>query len=151
MSFRKKIPSRFDIDMSPLHDFMKNMDSFFNQSFKQMNEHFHLKPFWIDVTEDETQFLIRAELPDYNKEQIFIEVVGNRIRISIEDHRIINQEDLEKGYKQNKQSLTKKERIVTLPFEIPKRKIKASFKDGLLSITVPKPKVDYHYIEIENS
>lgn len=93
MASRRNLPSRFDIDMTPLHDFMRNLDSFFNHSFKQMNEHFHFNPFWLDVKEHNTHFTIEADLKGYNKDQIEIEVAGNRIRIAVQDYQMTDQKD----------------------------------------------------------
>lgn len=149
MASRKNLPSRFDIDMTPLHDFMKQMDTFFNRSFKQMNDHFQLNPFWLEVKEKSTHFIIEAELHGYKKDQIKIEVAGNRIKLGVEDYRIIDEEDKKNSRNRREQSFFRKERVITLPFDIPKEEIKASYKENVLTITVPKPKVDY--IEIEDS
>ncbi|WP_047983005.1 Hsp20/alpha crystallin family protein [Ornithinibacillus californiensis] len=151
MPSRRKLPSRFDVDMTPLHDFMKQMDSFFNHSFKQMNEHFHFKPFWVDVKETNTHFIIEAELQGYKKEQIEIELVGNQVQIGVQDYQFIDQEDTKNNLKFNKQSIAKKERVITLPFDIPKKDVKASFKNDILKISVRKPKIDHSYIDIEDS
>ncbi|WP_036687838.1 Hsp20/alpha crystallin family protein [Paucisalibacillus globulus] len=150
--FRKnRLPGRFDIDMTPLNDFMKHMDSFFNQSFKQMNEHFHLHPFWVDVKELNTHYLIQAKLDGYRRDQIQIEVEGNKLRISIDDHRLMDQKDLKGSINYKQQTFSKSERVISLPFDIPKKEINASFKNNKLSITIPKRKSNRTIIDIEES
>lgn len=151
MASKRKLPSHFDIDMTPLHDFMRNLDSFFNHSFKQMNEHFHFNPFWLDVKEHNTHFTIEADLKGYNKDQIQIEVAGNRIRIAVQDYHMMDQKDTKKQYRETQQRYSKKERVISLPFDIPKKDIKASFNKDRLNITIPKPKTDHRFIEIEDS
>ncbi|WP_042145220.1 Hsp20/alpha crystallin family protein [Paucisalibacillus sp. EB02] len=152
MGYRKnRLPGRFDIDMTPLHDFMKQMDSFFNQSFKHINKHFHLQPFWVEIKEFDTHYMIQAKLDGYKRDQIQIEVAGNQLRISIEDHQLIDQKDLKGSYNQKKQSFVNKERIITLPFEIPKKEIQATFRNNHLNISIPKDKINRTIIDIEES
>ncbi|PAV31051.1 hypothetical protein CIL05_03440 [Virgibacillus profundi] len=122
-----KFPDGFDIDMRPLHDFMKKMDSFFNESFKQINSQLHLKSIWVDVQETDSDIIVKAELPGYKRDQIHIEIIGNRLRISVEG----------------------KEKIVTVPFIIPEEETSASFQDGILKITIPKKNSNRKYIDIE--
>ncbi|MEN2766675.1 Hsp20/alpha crystallin family protein [Ornithinibacillus xuwenensis] len=142
-------PNRFEIDMTPLHDFMRQMDSFFNNSFKQMNEHFQFKPFWVDVTEDEKQFIIEADLDGYTRDQIQIEVTGNQLRIGVEDHEIEDEKDSKRAYHYRKQRLNKNERVITLPFDIPKKETKASFRNHVLVITIPKQNSARNFIDID--
>ncbi|WP_047982207.1 Hsp20/alpha crystallin family protein [Ornithinibacillus contaminans] len=152
MSSRKnRLPNRFDIDMTPLHDFMKQMDSFFHHSFKQMNEQFHLNPFWVDVKENNTHFIIEADIAGYDRDQVQIEVIGNRLRIGLEENEIIDEKNTETNYRHRKQFFNRKERFITLPFEIPKQETKASYRQNTLYITIPKQNSTRSFIEIEDS
>lgn len=151
MDNKKNKLSRFDIDMTPLHDFMKQMDSFFNHSFKQINEQFHFHPFWVDVKENKNHYVIQADLNGYTRDQVQIEVAGNKIHIGVEDHRKLEQMDSKNTNNLLKQSYYKKERVITLPFEIPKKDLKATFKNHVLTITVPKPYSNSMIIDIEET
>ncbi|MFD2046500.1 Hsp20/alpha crystallin family protein [Ornithinibacillus salinisoli] len=148
-SNKDKLPNRFDIDMTPLHDFMRQMDSFFNNSFRHINSQFHLRPFWVDVRETDSKFIVEAELPGYKRDQIELEIIGNQLRIGIEDNAIMEEKNEEDTYYNKKQSFQKRERVVTLPFEIPKRETKASFNDGLLQVTIPKKHSQRKYLDID--
>ncbi|SET67537.1 heat shock protein Hsp20 [Oceanobacillus limi] len=147
-SNRDKLPNRFDVDMTPLHDFMRQMDNFFNHSFKHMNSHFNLRPFWINVRETEKKVIVEAELPGYKRDQIELEIIGNQLRIGVEDNAIIEEKNNENAYLNKQQSFQKRERFVTLPFEIPKRETKATFREGMLKITIPKKQSERKYIDI---
>ncbi|MUK90419.1 Hsp20 family protein [Ornithinibacillus sp. L9] len=147
-SNKDKLPSKFDIDMTPLHDFMRQMDSFFNHSFKHINSQFNLRPFWVDVRETDSKFIVEAELPGYKRDQIELEIIGNQLRIGVEDHAVIEEKNNEDTYFNKQQSYQKRERFVTLPFEIPKRETKASFRDGLLKVTIPKRHSERKYLDI---
>ncbi|WP_240510092.1 Hsp20/alpha crystallin family protein [Virgibacillus profundi] len=138
-----KFPDGFDIDMRPLHDFVKKMDSFFNESFKQMNSQFHLKSIWVDVEETDSDIIVKAELPGYKRDQIHIEIIGNRLRISVKGM------DNEKYSNSKRQSFEQKEKVVTVPFIIPEEETSASFQDGILKIFIPKKNSNRKYIDIE--
>ncbi|WP_240508072.1 Hsp20/alpha crystallin family protein [Virgibacillus indicus] len=144
-----KFPDGFDIDMRPLHDFMKKMDSFFNESFKQINSHFHLKSIWTDVEETDSDIIVKVELPGYKRDQIHIEIIGNRLRISVEGMEKLEAKNNEKDYYSKSQSVERKEKIVTVPFIIPEKETSASFKDGLLKIIIPKKNSNRKYINLE--
>ncbi|PAV31044.1 hypothetical protein CIL05_03170 [Virgibacillus profundi] len=129
--------------MRPLHDFVKKMDSFFNESFKQMNSQFHLKSIWVDVEETDSDIIVKAELPGYKRDQIHIEIIGNRLRISVKGM------DNEKYSNSKRQSFEQKEKVVTVPFIIPEEETSASFQDGILKIFIPKKNSNRKYIDIE--
>ncbi|OZU88198.1 hypothetical protein CIL03_12730 [Virgibacillus indicus] len=135
--------------MRPLHDFMKKMDSFFNESFKQINSHFHLKSIWTDVEETDSDIIVKVELPGYKRDQIHIEIIGNRLRISVEGMEKLEAKNNEKDYYSKSQSVERKEKIVTVPFIIPEKETSASFKDGLLKIIIPKKNSNRKYINLE--
>jgi len=137
--------NKFDIDFTPLRGFMQQMDSFFNQSFKQMNSHFNLSPFWVQTYETDNDMIVEAELPGYRRDQIHLEIIGNRLRISAEDPGAVK----EKNNQDRRQMYQKRERIVTLPFVIPEKETKASFHNGLLKITIPKMNSKRKWLDID--
>lgn len=141
---------KFDIDMSPIRDLAREMDSFFNRSFKQMNSIFNIRPFWVNVEEREADFIVTAELPGHKRDQILIETFGNRLRIAVQDRNIVEERDDKQKYYKSHQSYRKMERTITLPFEIPEKETEASFKDGLLKLTIPKQNSKRKYIEIDD-
>src|SRR5690625_5283562 len=118
-SEKNHLPRKFDIDFSSLRDMARQMDSFFNQSFRQMNPIFEFQPFLVDIQETNTDFIVTAELPGYKRDQIQIEILGNRLRIAVEDSRKVEELNEEKKHIHHRHSFQRKERFVTLPFEIP--------------------------------
>ncbi|WP_010530315.1 Hsp20/alpha crystallin family protein [Lentibacillus jeotgali] len=127
-------PGKFDIDMSPFRGLMGQMDSFFNQSFKQMNSVFNMQPFWVDVDEYDSEIIVTAELPGYKRNEIELEMIAHRLRIAAQ-----------RSSTHEKQQT---ERTITLPFPIQKEETKATFHDGLLKVTIPKTDHDRTYIDI---
>ncbi|BAC14650.1 class I heat shock protein (low molecular weight) [Oceanobacillus iheyensis HTE831] len=143
---KKLLPENWDIDFKPLHQFMDRMDSLFNHSFKQINGHvFH--PFFVETVETDQAMIIKAELPGYTREQIELELIGNRIKIVAESS--ISDELQSDSFSKKESSIEKKERIITIPFNIPKKETTANLENGILIITVPKLNTNRHYLDIE--
>lgn len=140
-------PDNFNLDFTPLRDLMERMDSLFNRSFKHMNSHLNLNNFWVNTYETDTNVLVEAELPGYRKEQVKLEIIGNRLRIYAEDNNM--EEITTDSFQSRKQMVQRKERYVTLPFEIPEKETTASFQNGLLKVTIPKKNSKRKYIDID--
>lgn len=144
-SNKRNRPGRFDIDMSPFRDLMNEMDTFFNQSFKQMNPVFNFRPFWVDVNERDSEVIVTAELPGFKRDEIELEMIGNQLRIAAQGGSTHE----EPNSHNKSQSFQRMERTITLPFPIPEKETKASFHDGLLKVTAPKKDSDRKYLEID--
>lgn len=139
---------KFDVDFTPLREFMWEMDRFFHDSFKQMHTNFQLRPFWVDVRETGDDFIIEAELPGYSREQIEIEIFGNQLHIRAEDKQFLEGKDENHGVYSKEQSYRRKERTISLPIEIPEKETTASMKNGILTITVPKNNSKRKFLDI---
>lgn len=150
MSDKDNRQDKFDLDMSPIRDFAREMDSFFNHSFRQMNSIFNLRPFWVDVEETDSDVIVKAELAGHTRDQIVIETHGNHLRIAIEDTDDIEVKDENQKQYRRSQSYRKMERSITLPFEIPEEETKASFENGLLKLTIPKQNSKRKFIDIDD-
>ncbi|SHF93198.1 Hsp20/alpha crystallin family protein [Ornithinibacillus halophilus] len=148
-SNKNNFPNNFNVDLSPFRDFIRHMDRFFDESFRQMNSHFDLKPFWINKYETETNIIIEAELPGYKKEQIQLEILGYQLRISVEDRTVIEGNHDDNNYYGKQQSYKRRERVVSLPFKIPKEQTKAKFRDEKLTISIPKNNNNRKFIDIQ--
>lgn len=144
---KKKIfPENWDIDFKPLHQFIDRMDSLFNHSFKQFNGHvFH--PFYVDTIETDKAMIIKAELPGYTREQIELEIIGNRLKIVVENS--MSDELHSDSFTKKESSTEKKERTITVPFNIPKKETTATLEKGILAITIPKLNTNRHFLNIE--
>lgn len=93
----------------------------------------------VDIQETDKEYLIKAELPEFKKEDVKVEVVEGVLTIDGER----KQEKEEKGKKFYKveRSYGKFVRQFALPPEVEATKIEAEVKDGMLSIHLPKTAV----------
>ena len=106
--------------------------------------------FWkpkFEVLNTETAYRIRAEIPGMSKKDIIIEVADNLLTVSGERKATKN-----KNHNYSEFSYGKFSRSFNLPDDVEENKIKASMKDGVLALEVPrmKPvKPDVKKIEIK--
>ncbi len=89
-----------------------------------------------DISEDKDKFYLKADLPGIKKENVKISYADGTISISGE--RSQEKETKEKKFHRIERSYGKYYRSFNVPTEIKEDKIKAEFKDGQLTITIPK-------------
>jgi HSP20 family protein len=90
----------------------------------------------VDVREDADNFVIRAELPGLKRDDISVSLQDGALVISGE--RTV--EKVEEGVEVHRQEryYGKFQRALSLPAPVAADKIKAQYKDGVLTVTVPK-------------
>lgn len=89
-----------------------------------------------NVTEDDHNYYVRAELPGMAAEDIDISVTGDSVSISGE--RKIHEEKKGTRYHRRERDAGKFSRMIGLPGEIDTKKVEASCMDGVLTIIIPK-------------
>ena len=91
----------------------------------------------IDLVENETSYVLRADLPGLRAQDVKIEFDHDVLTISGE--RRSEQEIAENGYRRVERASGSFSRSLTLPAGVEAAKIEASLTDGVLELTVPKP------------
>lgn len=115
-----------------------DMDRLFSSLFGGLRE--EREGFWapiVDIEEDNENIMVRAEIPGMKKDDIKVSVKGSMLTITGE--RKQESETKEKTFHRVERSYGKFSRMITLPTEVEADKVKASYKDGMLNITLPKP------------
>ncbi len=90
----------------------------------------------VDISEDENEYLIKAELPDVKKENVKISVQDGVVSIS--GDRRYEKEEKGKKYHRVERSYGSFMRSFTLPEDADESKISAEYKDGVLHVHLPK-------------
>jgi len=94
----------------------------------------------IDMFEEGDELVIKAEIPGMKKEEISIDFAGDVVTISGEKK---SEEKTErKDYYRVERSFGSFSRKLQLPVEIQVDKAKASFKDGVLEVRMPKSEAE---------
>lgn len=89
-----------------------------------------------DITEDDKEYLIKAELPEMKREDVKV-TVENRV-LTITGERKVEQEEKKKKYHRVERGYGTFMRSFTLPDDADFNKVNAEFKNGLLTVHVPK-------------
>jgi len=90
----------------------------------------------VDVTERDKQYEITAELPGLDEKNIEIKVAGGTLTISGE--KTEEKEDKKKNYYMSERRYGSFRRSFRVPDGVDTDKIEASFKKGILTLTLPK-------------
>ena len=93
----------------------------------------------IEAFERKGEFVVRADLPGLNKDQVKVEISDGEL--VIQGERKEEKEQKEKGYYACERSYGAFCRAIPLPEGIKSDEAKAAFKDGVLEITMPAGKL----------
>ena len=136
---RRDVPVRRGYE--PLSTFTQDIDRLWNDFFKG----YGLEPFTdrlgqfnpsVDVTEDEKEIKVEAELPGMDEKDIDIALNGDSL--SIKGEKKEETEEKEKDYYRMERSYGTFTRTVPLPEEVDTEKAEARFNKGVLTVTLPK-------------
>ena len=91
----------------------------------------------IDVTEDEKAYTIHAEIPGVRREDIKVDVEEDQVSLSAERKQ---EKEEKKGEKvvYSERSYGMASRSFSLPAHVDAKAAKAEYKDGVLSLVLPK-------------
>jgi|SRR5512134_3196905 HSP20 family protein len=119
----------------------------FEDFFKDFGKGFWVKPFAmpveseltmkIDVSEDDKAFSVKADIPGVKKEDIQVDVDEDHVSVRAEARK---EKEEKKGEKvvYSERSYGMVSRSFSLPAAVDAKGAKAEYKDGVLSLTLPK-------------
>lgn len=90
----------------------------------------------IDLVEEKDIYLVKADIPGLKKEELDIKVEGKIL--SIKGERKQEKETKEKNFYAAERFYGAFSRTIELPTDVKAEEVKASYKDGVLEITLPK-------------
>ena len=137
------VPRPASSELSPWGDVDRMFEDFLGH---------RLRPFWperwwpaagtemttpaVDLYEEKDDIVVKAELPGMEKDNIEVSLSGNRLTIKGEKKQ--EEEVKKEGYYRTERSYGSFLRTLELPTEVQTDKIKATFKNGILEIHLPK-------------
>lgn len=122
-----------------LRELEKGLGRFFDTSYELLPERISKEATWspsMDISEDKNQVTIKADLPGVKQSDIDISVDNNII--TIKGERRHEEEHKEKKYHSVERFYGSFMRSMALPAYVEADKIKASYKEGVLEIHIPK-------------
>ena len=90
----------------------------------------------IDVEETKKDIIVIMDIPAIDPKEVSISIIEDRVTIKGERRR--EEEVKEVSYYRSERFYGSFQRIIQLPSEVVGDKAKASYKDGILKITIPK-------------
>ncbi len=90
----------------------------------------------VDVADHDDEFVVTADLPGFEKDDIDVTLRDNRLRISAEQESEIEEGDEE--YIRQERSQRSMSRTITLPDPVDESSVSAEYRNGVLTITLPK-------------
>ncbi len=91
----------------------------------------------VDVRELENSFIVEADIPGFKKEDIKIDVTPETLEITVKQSGE-KKEEKEGKYLRQERCAYRFYRAISLPSSVDTEKIDTSFKDGTLTLTLPK-------------
>ena len=101
----------------------------------------------IEVFEQKGQFIVRADLPGLNKEDVKIDITDDAL--TIQGERRQEHEESREGYYRSERGYGSFYRSIPLPEGVKADEAKANFRDGVLEITMPAPQREQRRRQIE--
>ena len=90
----------------------------------------------VDISEDDQEYLIKAELPEVNKEDV--KVIVENGSVAIRGERKFEKEENHKRYHRIERSYGSFVRSFSIPDDSAPDRVTADFKEGLLLVHLPK-------------
>ncbi len=102
----------------------------------------------VDVLDREAKVVVRAELPGVAKDDVEVTVTDHSV--TVKAHTKHEEKEEEGEYFRREMSRGEYQRTLELPETVDGEKAKATFKDGVLELTVPKKeKITRRTVEVE--
>jgi len=89
-----------------------------------------------DLKETDKELIATIEIPGVDKKDIQLQITENNIEVNVEKKEETKVE--KKGYIKSERSYKGFYRSMSLPFKVMPEKTRASYKDGILEIVMPK-------------
>jgi HSP20 family protein len=125
ITMQRRMNRLFDDFMSPLPGLLH---------YEEMGASFTPR---VDMEEDEKEFRVTAELPGMDAKDIYISI--QRDVLTLRGEKSSEHEEKKGQYHRIERSYGSFERQIPLGVEVDAEKVGADLKDGVLTITLPKP------------
>jgi HSP20 family protein len=126
-------------DLVPFNRRAREIESFFDKMFDSDFPFSFLNPsdMKVDIKEYEKEYVLEAEIPGVNKEQIHIDYQQNYLTISVENREELSEE--RKNYIRRERKFGRSSRSFYVE-GIQEDKISAKYENGILTVLLPKSK-----------
>jgi len=142
MPWRKRKGDVSRVEQSPVSELHQRMDDLFNEFFDGFGlglsrlESRHTITPNVDVSETDEEVRVTADMPGMDEKDIQVSLDNDLLTIKGEKKH--EQEEKKRNYYMVERSYGEFQRVIPMPASVDKDKVKAAFKKGVLTITLPK-------------
>ena len=129
------------VKWNPTHSLMTDFDRIFDSMFSPGWPRLSAGQSWmlaVDVNETEKEFFLSADMPGLDKNDVSVDIHDGVI--TIQGERSTDNDKSVDGYRIRERHLGSFNRSFRLPDNLNEEKIDAKFKNGVLTVTLPKAK-----------
>ena len=123
----EEMENRFREQLSYMDRYLPNLE----ESVEKLT-----KDIYCDLDDQGDKFVLTADLPGMDKDEINVNVLDSQIEISAEHKE--SKEEKKKGQIRSERSHLKYYRTMTLPEEVVGSGVRAKMNNGILSVEIPK-------------
>lgn len=139
------------------------LERFFNQLSEQFDDtsrdfeavepfgrlSFRSPPMAVDIVEHDETFVVTADLPGFDSDEVDVQVTDHTLRIDA-DHEETTEAESEGRYLRRERRRESMRRSVRLPSDVDADSVTATMNNGALTVTLPKETAEEaHEIDIE--
>jgi HSP20 family protein len=117
---------------------LKSFEQFVNKGVTQFEQYADQLSFEVVTEETEEDYIIHADLKEYNPKDIEIGILNQGLQIKAQRDELHSVKNKQTGQLKQKSSTKRTERFIQLPFTFRNEDIKAQYKNGILNIRVNK-------------
>ncbi len=132
--------SKFISPIDYFTNFQKRMDELFEEFFGDFglptNRSFSSFYPRIDIRDNENQIIVQADLPGIDEKDL--EVAITKDSIILQGEKKYEYEEKKENYFRKERSYGSFKRVIPLPVEVDDSKAEAKYKNGVLTIILPK-------------
>jgi HSP20 family protein len=93
----------------------------------------------VDILETDNELVVKADLPDVDMQDIHVEIENGTL--TLRGERKFEKEERDTGYHRIERSYGSFARYFSLPDTVEPDKVKADYKNGVLTVTLPKKEI----------
>ena len=96
----------------------------------------------VDVSETDTDVVVTADLPGYEKEDIEVGIKDRRLTVEAERSHESEDRDADERFVRQERTHQRVSRSVSLPADVDEDAATATYRNGVLTVTLPKLDAD---------
>src|SRR5262249_5142605 len=120
-------------------EMQSEMNRLFDGFFGRGNQGVGVERVWtpsVDLYETKDELVVKTELPGLTDKDIHLSITGDML--AIRGERVWNHDVKQESYYRGERWFGKFERALPLPIAVQADKVSASYRDGVLTVTLPK-------------